>query len=257
MGNRRQFLTTSVIAAIGLGFSSRSLSTQSRAPETRDFSSAFIPVLRPLGTNPPEDSEVATGDRLVLGSPKGAAPIEIMKYFAAITDNNSQGELYNAGWRDRWNPVIVRFFECGAMTPSGDETAWCAACLNWVLARAGLIGTCSSSSSSFKCVGKETKNPALGDIVVFRHKNEELALAGRGHVGLFLSKTGTSISVLGGNQKRAGHHAVCVQEIDNRVPLVLHSFRSIESLIKLTESKPLCSCKPAVNRYCPSAAHPH
>jgi uncharacterized protein (TIGR02594 family) len=254
MLKRRQFLKQTLLAGIAVGFAPLTASTEPIPPDSPDYYSAFIPVLRPLGTNSPDDQEVYKGDQLVLGSPIGSPPLETMKYFADITATNSQGEVYNAGWRYRWNPVVVRFFECGAMTPSGDETAWCAACLNWVLARSGYVGTCSSSSSSFRCVGKETNDPNPGDIVVFRNRDEQLARAGRGHVGLFMSKTGTSITVLGGNQKKTGHHAVCVQVIDDRIPLVFHSFRSVDSLVRLSDINQLCSCKPAVNRYCPSGA---
>jgi uncharacterized protein (TIGR02594 family) len=248
MFERRQFLKQSILAGFGIALMPV---TSSAAQNSADYYSAYIPKLRPLGTNPPEDQEVAKGDELVLASPRGATPFETMKYFADIKEMNAQGEHYNAGWRSRWNPVVVRFFECGGMTPSGDETFWCAASLNWVLARSGFVGTCSSSSSSFRCVGRETKDPSPGDIVVFKHKDEDLARAGRGHVGLFISRTGASINVLGGNQVKAGHHAVCEQTIDGRIPLVFHSFRAVDSLVRLSGSNELCPCKPAINRYCP------
>src|SRR5271155_1168719 len=166
MFERRQFLKQSILAGFGIALTPV---TSSAAQDSADYYSAYIPKLRPLGTNPPEDQEVAKGDELVLASPRGATPFETMKYFADIKEMNAQGERYNAGWRSRWNPVVVRFFECGGMTPSGDETPWCAACLNWVLGRSGLVGTCSSSSSSFRCVGTETATPAPGDIAVFKH----------------------------------------------------------------------------------------
>lgn len=250
MVDRRDFLTKIIIGGIvAMVDFHRNAAAQDHAS---DWSNPYIPALQPLGTNPPQDPEQHIGDDLVLSSPKGTSPLEIMNYFAAISKTNAQGERFNAGWHERWNPVIVRFFECGGMSPSGDETPWCAACLNWVVGRSGLVGTCSSSSSSFKCVGKETQNPVPGDIVVFQHKNPQLAKAGRGHVGLFLSKTDGSIKVLGGNQEYAGHHAVCVQDIDGRVPLTLHSYRSIDSLMKLSQTSQICQCKPAKNRYCPS-----
>jgi uncharacterized protein (TIGR02594 family) len=251
MGRRRQFLIGGLCAGITAGWAPVVFCKASQEKESSDYYSAYIPKLRPLGTKEPEEKEVAKGDQLVLGSPKGASLLETMEYFAAIKDVNVDGELYNAGWSSRWNPVVVRFFECGGMKPSGDETHWCAACLNWVLWRSGFVGTCSSSSSSFRCVGSETRDPAPGDIVVFKHKNEDLARAGRGHVGLFVSKTGAAMKVLGGNQVRAGHHAVCVQTIDDRVPLVFHSFRAVNSLVRLTDASQPCPCKPAVNRYCP------
>ncbi len=254
MIKRREFMRQGMLAGIAIGVAPLNAVTQSKAPDSPDYYSAFIPVLRPLGTNTPSDSEVTKGDELVLGSPKGRTPFDTMRYFSDITYTNSQGEAYNAGWSDRWNPVIVRFFECAGRTPSGDETFWCAASLNWVLARSGYVGTCSSSSSSFRCVGRATNDPQQGDIVVFREKDKQLADAGRGHVGLFVSKSATSITVLGGNQKKKGHHAVCLQVIDDRIPLVLDSFRSIDSLVKLADADQLCPCKPAINRDCPPRA---
>jgi uncharacterized protein (TIGR02594 family) len=257
MMKRRQFIKQSMLAGFGVGLGAVPLyaATQFKPNNSADYYSAYIPVLQQLGTKTPADPENDKGDELILGSPKGQSPLETMEYFARITETNSQGELYNAGWRERWNPVIVRFFECAGMKPSGDETFWCAACLNWVLERSGYVGTCNSSSSSFKIAGKDTNDPQPGDIVVFTSKYKKEADAGRGHVGLFLSRTDRSITVLGGNQKnKVGHYAVCEQVIDAKFPLVLHSFRSIDSLYKLDDpdaSYPckLPICRPPINRY--------
>ena len=60
----------------------------------------------------------------------------------------------------------------------------------------------ASSTSPFRCVERETQNPSPGDVVVFKHKDDDLARAGRGHVGLFVSRAENSITVLGGNQKK-------------------------------------------------------
>lgn len=256
MIKRRDFIRQGLIAGVASGLLPVKSATQSKAKDSPDYYSAFIPNLRALGTSSPKDHEITKGDELILGSPKGKSPFEIMTYFAAISETNGDGEAYNAGWREKWNPVIVRFFECAEMRPSSDETPWCAACLNWVLARSGFVGTCSSSSSSFRhSVGKKTDDPQPGDIVVFRHKNAKLADIGRGHVGLFVSRTTTSVTVLGGNQKRAGHHAVCEQIIGGQVPLVLDSFISIDSLVKLEDPDKPCPCKPPVNQYLHPSTH--
>jgi uncharacterized protein (TIGR02594 family) len=253
---RRQFLIQGLLASVGPAFVSSIPAMQPRQNEKRDYYSAFIPQLQALGTNSPKPPELAKADELLLASPNGASPIEIMNYFSAITDTNKDGERYNAGWSERWNPVIVRFFDCTERRPSSDEVFWCAACLNWVLARSGILGTCSSSSSSFRHnVGARTTNPAPGDVVVFRHRNKQLADAGRGHVGLFVSQTSAAITVLGGNQKRAGHYAVCEQIIDHSVPLVLDSFISIDSLEKINDPHKPCPCQPPVNPYLKPATH--
>jgi uncharacterized protein (TIGR02594 family) len=256
MIKRRQFIKQGLLAAVGSGLLPVGTGAQSKPKGGPDFFTGLIPELQPLGTHTPKDPELTRGDELILSSPKSKPPFEIMSYFAALTDTNGDGEAYNAGWRERYNPVIVRFFDCADRRPSGDETFWCAACLNWVLARSGFVGTCSSSSSSFRHgVGTKTDDPQPGDIVVFRHKNKKLADVGRGHVGLFVSRTTTSVTVLGGNQKRAGHHAVCEQVIDGQIPLVLDSFISVDSLVKLGDPDKPCPCKPPVNRYLQPTTH--
>jgi uncharacterized protein (TIGR02594 family) len=256
MIKRRHFIKQGMLAGFASGFLPVLNATQSKPEDQPDFYSAYIPDLQPLGTNTPTNPELKKADELLKASPRGKSPFEIMTYLAAITATNADGEAYNAGWRERWNPVIVRFFDCTERKPSGDETFWCAASLNWVLARSGLIGTCSSSSSSFRrSVGKKSDNPQLGDIVVFRHKIKKLADSGRGHVGLFVSRTATSVTVLGGNQKRAGHYAVCKQTIGAQSSLLLDSFISIGSLLKLQDPYKPCPCKPPINRYLSPDSH--
>jgi uncharacterized protein (TIGR02594 family) len=256
MIKRRHFIKQSILAGFASGFLPLLNAAQSEPEDQPDFRSEYLPDLQPLGTNTPKDPELREADELLQYSPRGKSPFEIMMYLAAITAKNADGEAYNAGWRERWNPVIVRFFDCTERKPSGDETFWCAACLNWVLARSGLVGTCSSSSSSFRnYVGNKTDNPQPGDIVVFRHRNKQLADSGRGHVGLFVSRTDTSVTVLGGNQKRAGHYAVCKQIIGAQIPLVLVKFISIDSLMKLEHPDKPCPCKPPINMYLPPNIH--
>jgi len=146
-----------------------------------------------------------------------------------LPDKNVDNEAYNGGWRVRWNPVVVRFFTETKTTPAGDTTAWCAASLNWALARSGLHGTESASSGSFRASKGLTDNPHPGDIVVFASTDPDEARVGHGHVGLFLEQNASAIFLLGGNQKNDfGHHAVCRKWILKKGnTLVFHSFHSI------------------------------
>ncbi len=226
-----------VIAALSAALSPLILDSgaQKIADENhRDYESSVIPDLQSLGTNPALAKEVETAKRLLGAAHKGQTPINIFSYLEGLTERNVDGELFNAGWRTRWNPVIVTFFKETKTTPQGDLTAWCAASLNWVLARAGLKGTASASSGSFReCPGRTTQ-PKPGDIAVFAASDPEEAAVGHGHVGIYLDQNDKFVYVLGGNQKnKAGHHQICRKWIPKSGALKLHSFHSIESLSKV------------------------
>jgi uncharacterized protein (TIGR02594 family) len=203
-----------------------------QALDGRDFFSPDLPDLRVLGTRPALGEEIAKA-RQILSELPSTAPFEIMTRLAALTDANAQGELYRGGWQTRWNPLIVTMFQETTQKPSGDLTPWCAASLNWALRRAGLKGTNSASSGSFRGfpANSVTTTPKQGDIVVFRSADPAKATLGRGHVGLFVDKTQTHVRVLGGNQiSSAGHHEFSSKVIPLNGPaLALHSFHSVEA----------------------------
>jgi uncharacterized protein (TIGR02594 family) len=202
--------------------------------EYRDFNSGDLPDLRVLGTKPATAAEVEKADDLLNGSPQQKTPIEVMIYLESLQDVNADGEGYKGGWKVRWNPLIVRFFDSTACSgsrcrPSGDITPWCAASLNWVLSRCRYQTTKSASSSSFRKSKGVTESPNAGDIVVFESADKDEANAGRGHVGLFLDQTDVRVQVLGGNQiNRFGHHTISRKWINKTTgPLKFHSFHSI------------------------------
>jgi uncharacterized protein (TIGR02594 family) len=229
--SRRKFVLGTSAFALGLITDvSYSQNKKSRVNEDyRDFDSGTLPDLRPFGTQPAKSDEVAKADALLLAAPRQKLPLDVMKYLEALPDENVDNEAYNGGWRVRWNPLIVRFFTETKTTPAGDTTAWCAASLNWVLARCGLHRTESASSGSFRASEGLTDNPHAGDIVVFVSKDPDEARVGHGHVGLFLEQNASEILVLGGNQKnKFGHHAVCRKWIPKKGNvLVFHSYHSI------------------------------
>ena len=81
-----------------------------------------------------------------------------------------------------------------------DDTAWCAAFLNWCLLQAGKPTTGSLLARSFLKYGKATKRPVYGDIVVlWREKKDGIY----GHCGLFIREVDNVIYMIGGNQNNS------------------------------------------------------
>jgi uncharacterized protein (TIGR02594 family) len=96
------------------------------------------------------------------------------------------------------NPQILKYFkDIGQKLITNDDTPWCAAFTNWVLLKAGKIGTGSLSARSFLKYGISTKEPKLGDIVVLWRISPDNEY---GHVGFFIKQTDNNIFILGGNQ---------------------------------------------------------
>ena len=200
-----------------------------------DFQSDELPDLDAIlrqpesfGLQTARKEEIERADAILAAAPANRTPLEVMKYFAGVTEKNADGEYYNAGWRTRWNPVIVRFFSATNYgKPAGDTTAWCAASLNWCLRQSGFQhGTKSAASQSFRNAPGKTNDPKPGDIVVFRDQND----SAHGHVTLFLDQDDDRVQVLGGNQTdKRGHHAVCVKWIAKNGFLILHSYHSIDA----------------------------
>lgn len=99
------------------------------------------------------------------------------------------------------NPKVVQYFkEIGHKWVNDDETAWCAAFVNWCLVKAGMPQTGSLAARSFLTYGVSTKKPVLGDIVVFWRISKSSAY---GHVGFVVRMTENFVYVLGGNQSDA------------------------------------------------------
>lgn len=96
------------------------------------------------------------------------------------------------------NPRIVEYFrESGHSGIKDDETPWCSAFMNWVFAKAGIVGTGSLAARSWLKWGKPLSKPKPGAVVVFWRGNPR---GWQGHVGLYLGEYAGYISVLGGNQ---------------------------------------------------------
>jgi uncharacterized protein (TIGR02594 family) len=240
MLSRRELLADSLVACAVVG-NVRNLAAAKESPgsTTQDDFEGALPRLVDLGTKPATSEEVTTGLEIVARAPSGRAPFEAMEYFERLTRRNEDGWLYNGGWPNRWNPVIVAFFEATNQKPVGDVTPWCAAFLNWCLARSGLYrGTRDAGSLSFRGHGTGTTQPQMGDIAVF--VNTKPGFESLGHVGIFIEARGDKCLVLGGNQVvGVRHHVVSRQWIDKagnyeeskgQTVLRLHSYRSLASL---------------------------
>ena len=102
-------------------------------------------------------------------------------------------------------PEILKFFaEIGHKWVKTDETAWCAATVNYVLKMAGFPYTGKLDARSFLNLGERVSVPKpLGssnefvDLVVFWRESVD---SWKGHVGFFIKERGNLIYTLGGNQ---------------------------------------------------------
>ena len=243
ISERRRLSRRTLLGRIGAGLSAYALSTGPLAgasDPTRELPSGigtlpdFLGPLpqRHLGRKRPLSAEEKTARDIIAATPKGPRPYDVAGFFLSIASGETRPEWkpYMGGWPDRWNPLIVEFFGATETQPDGDETAWCAAFVNWCYLQAGWDApTHSASSGSFRCCGTATDKPNPGDIVVFRDVGSEDACHGRGHVGFFVKERGDFIEVLGGNQidRHDGSHAISSKALPRKGKvLVLHSYRT-------------------------------
>jgi uncharacterized protein (TIGR02594 family) len=174
------------------------------SPDYREYSfqDYFSPGRR--GPYPGDPADITKAERIANSLPT-QGHFEIMQALSQINDVGSTGEAFNERWKRFANPLIVLFFhEIGyKKTPyPGDCTPWCAATTSFCLKRAGRsIPHDPASSQSFLHYGDPVSEPQHGDLCVFTDIGDPV----HGHVGMFVSRTGDSVSVLGGNQ--SGHSA--------------------------------------------------
>ncbi|RUV04130.1 CHAP domain-containing protein [Mesorhizobium sp. M6A.T.Cr.TU.017.01.1.1] len=220
-----------------------------------------IPTLDEFETNrgrgAPNSAEIASARKIIGSCALDCRPVEVAEYFLAIREgliSDFDGEILDDAWMfcEEWpvraNPVIVQFFDATTLRkPSGDQTPWCAAFVNWCIergrknkARASefLSTTKSAASATFRSWGQKTDTPFFGDLVVFKHRS----VPSRGHVGFYVKHTQTHVFVLGGNQMplrvkaEGAYERVNTGEINvKRIPfdgseLQFHSFRTDNSL---------------------------
>ena len=218
-------------------------------------------------TPPGEFFEIALA--LAEKAPFNCPPIDVALYWRGIgigvfpkldspAMQRNLSPAFVRGWPHYYNPVITNFFKVTGFDPKaeGDGTAWCAAFVNWCIARGGAssrhldalnknVGTGSPSSGSFRCWHTATKVPARGDVVVWAKEGTVKGCAqGQGHVAFFLESAANGrMLVVGGNQRDpstitgATQSAVCQKTFPNRFLIArkggsyyktLHSYRSMK-----------------------------
>lgn len=109
--------------------------------------------------------------------------------------------LKDLGFHETGNNRGIEKLIAAAHTGSlGDP--WCAIAMNAWLERAGVPGTRSASSQSFRHSNKfvQLHGPALGAIAVYWRGSKN---SGLGHVGIYLGETATQVLTLGGNESDA------------------------------------------------------
>jgi uncharacterized protein (TIGR02594 family) len=200
------------------------------------------PVQGPTAAGPgdPRSEEVPKAFRLLFGSVGRTNPIDVADYFSKLNDKNKEGRFYREEWPEkRANPMIVGFFSMTQTLPSGDQTPWCAAFVNFCLFAAGYVGTNNALSGSFRSYGKPRdeprEKPQRGDIVVFRNPGAA-GDEGHGHVGFFAGEENGRLLVLGGNQTGGEAGSTGGVKVANFArssgSLEVHSIRSLESFRK-------------------------
>lgn len=113
------------------------------------------------------------------------------------------------------NPRIVLYHSTTTGGGAPDETPWCSSFVNYCVEQAGFIGTDSKAARSWHDTdwGRVvTAAPAEGDVVVWRRVG---AGQNGGHVGFFISRDDSGITVLGGNQS----NKVCIRSFPENGPL--------------------------------------
>ena len=95
------------------------------------------------------------------------------------------------------NKKIVSYFQDLGFDISDDETAWCAAFINWCALKAGFKRTNKLNARSFLEIGViiELDSIQLGDVVILERGSDW-----QGHVGIFINRVGNLVYLLGGNQ---------------------------------------------------------
>lgn len=202
-----------------------------KVPAVTDYSEGTV-----VGIARPTTQEVELATKILIAAPYGAipgtTPLKVAQYFLEVSKGTYGAELrkFTREWPVRANPVIHHLFIATKTFPEGDTTAWCAAFVNWCIARslakqpemigtapgyfvnkgmafdpAILVGTSrSAASGSFRCFPDKEGNPAAGDLIVWQTPGTEGMTKhcyGTGHVAFFLGRENGRYRVLGGNQR--------------------------------------------------------
>lgn len=100
------------------------------------------------------------------------------------------------------NPKIEEYHRVGGGMPAGtkDSVAWCGSFVGWCIVKSGYNKAQSSASASaWSTYGNACPVGTYGAIVVLKLKPSSMTQSGY-HVGFCAGMSGTTVSVLGGNQ---------------------------------------------------------
>lgn len=183
---------------------------------------------------PPEDPAWAEAHNILDSAPISHTPLDVARFFLGDIP-----QKWIKAWRtsEYANPVVVLFFAATDTKPMGDQTAWCAAFMNWCLRRCDIAGTNSASSQSFVGWGDTVWTPpgnlpgkaSRGDVAIFRHKSDPA----HGHVAFFeeISKDQPkSIVVVGGNHISGKTHLIQEKSLKVDVDLELIRVATVKGL---------------------------
>lgn len=95
---------------------------------------------------------------------------------------------------DAHNPRILEYHQATTLRATDDETPWCASFVNWVLQKAGSVGTGSAQAKSFLTWGLKLPVLRKGAIVVFKR-----GAGWQGHVGIVEQWEGQHVWIVSGN----------------------------------------------------------
>lgn len=172
----------------------------------------------------PDDMRVKTAAAFLAKVPTTGTPLSVAKW---MIDNQNQGEAMewppDSDRKNPANPIIIAFFAATKTKPTQrDQTAWCAASMNWVLAHVGIKGANNAGSASFRNYGDRAEQPSPGDIACFINTQDSRF----GHVSFFNGWVdGKRFHSVGGNQNdQLGSHTFALEGGG----LKLHSFRTVQ-----------------------------
>ncbi|MEZ6138532.1 MAG: TIGR02594 family protein [Pirellulaceae bacterium] len=95
------------------------------------------------------------------------------------------------------NPRILQYHGTTTLQATSDETAWCSAFVNWCMLQAGQPGTNRANARSWLDWGRALDEPRYGCVTVLWRESPS---SWKGHVAFYDGRSGSNVSLLGGNQ---------------------------------------------------------
>ena len=224
---------------------------------------------------------LATAQRILSYAPKTTHPFAVAKYFLSIArgEDPDIGARALAQYKDEFqpnwpyylqeevpidindrskgvysheNPLIVIFFQETQLDSylATDETAWCAAFMNWCVVNS-YVGRQDKSSlpapprhglaSRFSQFAEETTQPKCGDIAVFRreYSNSRGERKVGGHVGFYLGEAPNDhVKIFGGNQ--GNQLKISNYPKLGRLGSAQYTLTSYRTIPQIDNERPLC-----------------